>query len=377
MDAAVSRTPESIFSSISLEKSNETKSEGTIKALEANFVENKSINSDRCSTQQESAFSLHSRSIGAVPQLNDKSQRILQLEASLLEHFPVPVFNPVDYDRRAGSIGCPDHYFISNEYPEEGTEKDGISHPYAKSPVDYQRTLLALRDKVPLDTNNLRVALLIGESSILTCLPELDKICDLIIILDNDPFLLNVVMERIEQIKTADIMDELYLNLSICDRFISNQHIQERFLLKCTKQKKSTGDFHPFSSPSRLSAVKKSLSDLPIIPVYANLFSQKMMKEFTDILSQHQSDLEFFNLTNVLDYNTHFYAPGLKNNYLGRGSDYLFLDKSECYKHLKRLPIHPTTLCAYSTFLSLFRSASGYAYGNDIWEHIKDIPSSF
>ena len=152
--------------------------------------------------------------------------------------FKLPEINKCKDYTRAGSTSIKPplpHYWLSNDY----STPTGLNPEPA---LNYLNTLQALADKKKVQSrlDSIRLSFLIGESSILSSLPEVEKICDVVLLVDFDPLLLHTLIAYIRKINNCKYLER-------------ESEILESISKECLPEKRHTSfyDEHGWSRESR------------------------------------------------------------------------------------------------------------------------------
>ena len=251
---------------------------------------------------------------------------MLALAIELQKTFPI---DSTMTDQARFSSSSNTHHFVSNEYPRSPSDTGHLNY---KKVIDFI-------DHLPQEQfSGIKVGFLIGESSLAHCLPELSKLCNMIIIVDCDP---DVLLHQLNRIKLMQLcnykrVESAFENelLSAC----SQQSLKTSQKLNYEYQKECLGRHYLFSSPSRYRESQKVLGRLLIIAVQLNIFSGEHIPLLTSLLKKHKAEISFFNLSNTLDlkHSSVFYDMN--------PFDFCGGPPSPC-KHLKQLPLSKNCVC--------------------------------
>ena len=263
-----------------------------------------------------------------LPVGSEKKPAFLNLSVSKIEKqindkFPLPELKQVNDN--SGS------FWFSNEFP-------------APEELDFKKTIQEL-SKLSTGLRSRRVSIITGEGCLLSCLPELAKICSIVFQVDHDPKLLHLSQLLITNLATVDVEKEVFwLDHSIMK--LKNEIIgfhparEKEIYTQYNENKKRMRQFHCFSSEQRLIETKKACSLCKVIPVYADFFVQNDMSELAKIVKDNNVEVVFINLSNVMEYFQEFYT---QNKFSGIVTG---IDPS-C--HVRSIPLSESTLCAFSS----------------------------
>ncbi len=286
--------------------------------------------------------------------------------------FPLPNLEILHPDQRAGTDKeIIPHFWYTNENNEDDDIEEGEGI--------YYRSLL---DELSVNTaefsHNPRIGILVGESSLLSSLPELARHCDIILLADYDPILLHSLIRRIELFKKCcQTSDETQFNLEVCELISKlSKPTQDKapslqsLLFSIESQKTSLRHYYPFSSEERLAQVKESLDQVTVIPVFCNLFSKAAMLSLSNILKDNGGVVSVMNLSNAMEYEYNFYPV----------EDFDFEGGPPLpYKWVKALPVKDNALCRFSIFRgdracrSIFWSRCDFFAALENQERIRNI----
>ncbi|MCW7552407.1 hypothetical protein NX722_07050 [Endozoicomonas gorgoniicola] len=261
---------------------------------------------------------------------DDREKRINQCVTALKEAFPLPEVKSQDevLPRLEET-----HYWYSNDYnliPDDCVP-------------DYNLMLQAMKEKPEAVSENPRVALLVGESSLLSSLPELSQRCDIVLLTDYDHLLLHSQLERLKFIMNCkSVSDE--------DSFFEELHSNIANKLGVKKSeldrdgdyyKTRQGESWAFSSDERLAEMKDAVNKLQFVPVCLNLFCKESLKKLGAVLQESGAQVKTVNLTNIFDY---------YRDYVMRQDD-LDIGHSKPSQLLGELAVHPEALVHSSRIL--------------------------
>ncbi|WP_422474774.1 hypothetical protein [Endozoicomonas sp. ALB032] len=145
-------------------------------------------------------------------------------------------------------------FWFTNEYPGgiRGSELSLVS------------TITGLRELCPISAR--RVSIVTGESGLLSCIPELSSISELIIQVDIDPVLLNFTGELLKNLSNLTSVnlkkyyEVVHLSLDFLKRKGIPIEIYESKVLKSAEMyKEAMGELHCFSSQRRFDEFKSAL----------------------------------------------------------------------------------------------------------------------
>ncbi len=271
--------------------------------------------------------------------LKDRSSAISSCVKDVAQAFPLPSIIETDTDRRAQShLKIKAHYWYCNEYTD--------THD---SPFNFRRTIDAIAQKLKEPNDRLGIGIVVGESSLLACLPELRKHCDIIFMLDYDHLILHCHLKRLEEIQHChNIGNEENFHSKLHD-FMFNisgrgentkKHIYRCLNYGRALSKKRLQKYDPFSSNDRLEEVKESAKNTHFVPVYCNLFSKESMQTLSRIIRRHNGEIQIFNFSNAMEYHEYFYST----------SEFCFDNGPPLtHKEIKEWPVSKNALCCFST----------------------------
>ncbi|WP_252178745.1 hypothetical protein [Endozoicomonas sp. 4G] len=230
-------------------------------------------------------------------------------------------------------------FWFTNEYPEgmRGCE------------LSLAKTITKLRES-SFPVKERRVSIITGESGLLSSIPELSCISELIIQVDSNPLLLNFTAELLKQLSNVTSFNpkkyhQIILSSLECLKrkgFPSDAYVSE-VMDYAKAYKKAMRDLHCFSSQRRFEAFKSALNKCYIQAIEANYFSKKDMVSLFEILAEEGFEVSYFNISNVCEYLFDFYDM---NPYDGLVKD------MESTAHIRAMPLAEDAVCAYSSLLS-------------------------
>ncbi|CAM3833780.1 hypothetical protein PAHA111176_22400 [Parendozoicomonas haliclonae] len=270
--------------------------------------------------------------------------------------FPLPDTKIVDNNYRENTFCRLPHYWHCNDFPCR------FESPSNYSGKSFYTFMDAVRSYTPAPERYIRVALLVGESCLTSILPELERSSDAVLMLDNDPCLLNVVVKSLEELQSthSSLSEDLYLE-RISHSIVpidSKQEFKDGYF----HAKQHTKEFNPFFSEGRLSQVRSSARRISVIPVCVNAFSMDQMGTLKSLLSLHSVRINVINLTNLLEYHFPFFDDRI-NELAGVTLD----EKKDLFEfHFNDLPLAQDAICGYSRVLQEPRF-SKVTSSNDFW----------
>ena len=259
-----------------------------------------------------------------------REKRINQCVTALKEAFPLPEVKSQDEVLpRAEET----HYWYSNDYNLNSDDCE----------PDYNLTLQAIKEKPEVVSENPRVALLVGESSLLSSLPELSQRCDIVLLTDYDHLLLHSQLERLKFIMNCESVSDEDSFFEELHRSIANKLGVEKSKLDSDGDyyKTRQGESWAFSSDERLAEMKNAVNKLQFVPVCLNLFCRESLQKLRAVLQESGAQVKTVNLTNVFDYYHHYV----------RQQDDLDIGHSKPGQLLEELAVHPEALVHSSRIL--------------------------
>ncbi len=160
----------------------------------------------------------------------------------------------------------------------------------------------------------LRIAILIGQSSFCSILPELSRHCDLIIFNDLNPFLIQHVRLLLSQLQIAispENFEERYFALR---GNLFNDFKEDEVTPDLNMRKKTLGIFHFLHNPRRFAICQKAAQTMNFAFCHANLFSPADQKIFFDTLGKRKCRVTFFNATNLYEWDAKTPLAHIKNH---------------------------------------------------------------
>ena len=219
----------------------------------------------------------------------ERKARLLTLSETIQKSWYMPNSRSASVFVNATHEPFKPHFFISNEFPNS----PGVGTPK----LNFTETIRAIGQKKVVEGETLRVAMLVGESSLLASLPELVNSCEMVLLTDYDEELLFCLLDQIEYIKScSEIEDESrYLNQVEHNIKASFQKFKTDYGIS----RQGLSELHPFSSVERLKAVKEAISRVMIIPVPINLFND--VSKIAVLLYENKAEIQVINLSNVFE----------------------------------------------------------------------------
>ncbi len=271
--------------------------------------------------------------------LKDRSSAISSCVKDVTQAFPLPPIIEIDaHSREQSHSKIKAHFWYCNEYTD--------THD---SPFNFRRTIDAIAQKLKEPNDRLGIGIVVGESSLLACLPELRKHCDIIFMLDYDHLILHYHLKRLEEIQHCHNIDnEENFHSKLHDFIfeISGREKNKEDYLQITLNrfrtiaKECLQKYDPFSSNDRLEEVKESAKNTHIIPVHCNLFSKESMQALSRIIRHHNGEIQIFNFSNAMEYDKYFYST----------AEFCFDNGPPLtHKEIKALPVSKNALCCFSS----------------------------
>jgi hypothetical protein len=150
-----------------------------------------------------------------------------------------------------------------------------------------------------------RIAFLVGESSILSSLPEISRHCNLIVINDLNPNVLSHVEFQVMLLRTCE-------NRSAFEtQYFSNQNpiYKKKFqnnrktLYEAFNDRKThLGKKHFLASEKRYQECRSALSQLDISITSIDMFSKEEIQELAQALTTNKAIISILNVTNLYEY---------------------------------------------------------------------------
>ena len=273
----------------------------------------------------------------------------------------------------------------SNEFPGYASQ---CRFQTQGSELDYNRIINKLGTSDLSDTAHIRVSLLVGSSSILSSLPELARISDLVILIDIHPLrtrffkhqmsYLPAVFAEIPEQTSLPEREHLYLlsHLSSLMRqswIYDNEkavieHQLERLMLSYARSRMNTRCHSPFSSMTRWHATASAVQRIRIASIQMDIFNKDHIKRLAELLTSHEAEVIFFNLSNTINWlNSEFRIMSEINS------------GSALYESLSRFDLLPFSQTAYIAWAMMSSSLISYhqgegshfsQYHSELWSYI-------
>lgn len=211
-----------------------------------------------------------------------------ELASSLQSHFPI------DYDT---------------------TQSECLLYPFSNE-LNYSTVLGNLKNKMPLVTDKIKIAIVFGESNFISMLPELSIHADLLIMADIEPkihkhnqYLWKCFNEAQAQF---DFLSLYYNgNNPILNEILpwlgqgakAEKHILQNMLYgKNDLTRQSLGEFHVLWSEERFHVCKQAFNKIEFIQINFDLMNANQSEELASLLNKSNAIITFCNFTNIHDY---------------------------------------------------------------------------
>ncbi|MGI9273980.1 MAG: hypothetical protein ACR2PT_03860 [Endozoicomonas sp.] len=251
---------------------------------------------------------------------------VVEVAKQLERRFPVPsTINPE----------ITNHFWFTNEFP-------GSHLPEKQSLLETIKTL-----QTKHTCRSRKVSIITGESGILSCLPELLNISELIILIDHDPVILHFIKNILKHLVESNIYEDEYpdvirSSLRSLERILKRTFDESEILCHADEYKKSMGSLHCFSSEDRLKKFQDAIGTSCFQPVNADYFSESDMEDLFRILKENGFEVSYFNISNAYEYYKTFYSM---NPFKGS------VRNIESTQFIRSMPLAHSALCAYSSLL--------------------------
>jgi hypothetical protein len=188
---------------------------------------------------------------------------------------------------------------------------------YHSNDVDFNKVMEKLRERQPTADDKIRVAIIVGEGHVLSMMPELAERYDLLLFLDHDTNVLRWVKAcLVEVVKKGRVLDDtIKLLTRKLEKFEKDQRekfsttilytdsIDYQSHLIC--EMLDVGERNHFLN--RYQKTQQAIAKLQYDLIPIDLKNKVKMRELAKLLNDHNSIIQFINITNVLDY------PGAKD----------------------------------------------------------------
>lgn len=149
----------------------------------------------------------------------------------------------------------------------------------------------------------IRVAILTGQSSFCSLLPELAPHCDLIVLNDINPYLrqhLRLLLNLLLKSHDCKNFENRY------EKILKEEDLPYVFPSQVTPdlamRKKTLGKFHFLDSEKRFLMCQSAARSLDFVFSHSDLFQQEHRKGFFDLFSEFDAKITFLNLTNLYEW---------------------------------------------------------------------------
>ena len=217
------------------------------------------------------------------------------------------------------------HVVSNNELfkAESKSHEEYLVYPFANELLFHKKTIPIIEKQPPIRTDKLKVALVVGESNILSMLPELIIHADLIICADLNGAVLKhnaFMLFCLRKANTIEEFRDLYTRLhpfktiNRKDKLI--EYSGDKFYADLTDDLQSV-EKHFLFSPERFQACKNAAEKLSFIMLVINMFNLDQCNTLSKILQEINALMVLLNLTNLQHYdhhNTLKHNPILLNN---------------------------------------------------------------
>ncbi|EHL32023.1 hypothetical protein [Legionella drancourtii] len=213
---------------------------------------------------------------------------------------------------------------LSEQFPlNTCAEEDSISSRLylVSNELRYRNVIKALKNIEVNTSNQIRVGLLVGESNILSFLPHLAGICDLVLMTDIEPRIaihnrhmidcmlktktpaefLNLYTEN-HPLKNRPINfdgTQTQCSSTMFKNLISGESIGGCFHSSHTVQKESLGEYFFLNNAYTFMQCKHALLALPLLQIKLNISDENECSAFAKVLQMHQGRITFCNLSNI------------------------------------------------------------------------------
>ena len=282
-------------------------------------------------------------------------------------------------------------FLESNEFPRYS---DNIGISSQKGELDYRQIINSLNDLGKQKTlsvskdKSFRVSLLIGSSSMISSLPELAQISDLVIQADFHPhraaFFNSVsrhLPELFDESQNASSLEDRERNFLLIRIFglmeqhwiyetppAEIEHEVQALLDSYQNSRSDTACLNPYSSEGRWQNSARAVQHLQFSVIYIDMFDNEGINLLVHLLKESNSEITYLNMSNTLSWLTSTISELVTS-----GSIQSFY--TEKLHILDSLPFHPSARIAWSlmsnqTRLFFDEGSRLNTYGNHIWESI-------
>jgi hypothetical protein len=146
-----------------------------------------------------------------------------------------------------------------------------------------------------------KIGIVIGNSCIISLIPDIQA--DDILLLDIQPIIQNFILYIKNLILNTSErnFEETKKNIiKNIENYEKRYHVSRDEGLQL--EMAVLGDKHFLSSETRFNLCKQALKEKDLLPVQINLFDEKAMQKFSQLLNKEKLQISFLNLTNVSEY---------------------------------------------------------------------------
>lgn len=165
-----------------------------------------------------------------------------------------------------------------------------------------------------------RVAILVGESSFLSMLPELKKHADVVLLVDIDKrvrahndFLLHTIKTSASREQFSDRYCGIMTNPLTKHAYISiPETVSAREVLRhalddyIKRANERCQQYNFLGSEERYCVCKQAAESTPIINIHLNILSEKSIVELKELLTSFNAEVTLVNVTNIQDYDANY-----------------------------------------------------------------------
>lgn len=221
--------------------------------------------------------------------------------------------------------------------------------------MNYYSILTELNAKKTTKNNQTKVALLFGESNLISMLPELSKHVDVIITADIDKLPLKNVQLLLECLKISESPNEFKINYIKNFKTIPDKSPQDYELLDSELRKMSLKDYFFLDNLPRFIECKKAAEKLIFAGIQLDLLDSERCDHLSNILAEQDATIALCNFTNIHEYGG---KDDIKNSAL-----YLLKNSPDClvmHSDFSKLSPTPRETCINEGLESYFSSALGF-----------------
>ena len=201
---------------------------------------------------------------------------------------------------------------INNEFSIDALYSDNAKfkelYPFCNE-SGYAEIIKNLQYIEPKCTQKTKVSLLFGESNLLSLLPTLSAISDVIWIADINPAQHEYITFLLDCFKSSDTTEQFlknyFKNNILLDK--NNVYTKEKYTtLEINNQmnhfKSSCGKYYFLNSQSNYDKCKKSLNKVTLLQINLDLSDKDACRQINALLTKHNAVLTYCNFTNIHHY---------------------------------------------------------------------------